>query len=49
MVMGGTGYMTSWIVKMLMEEGNNVNAQFRKILSNHRVLSQLPNYPLGDI
>jgi len=29
MVTGGTGYMASWIVKMLSEEGINVNAQFR--------------------
>lgn len=29
MVTGGTGYMASWIVKMLLEEGINVNATVR--------------------
>jgi nucleoside-diphosphate-sugar epimerase len=29
MVTGGTGYMASWIIKMLLEEGINVNATVR--------------------
>jgi dihydroflavonol-4-reductase len=29
MVTGGTGYMVSWIIKMLLEEGINVNATVR--------------------
>ena len=29
MITGGTGYMASWIVKMLLEEGINVNATAR--------------------
>src|SRR4030067_1919929 len=29
LVTGGTGYMASWIIKMLLEEGINVNATVR--------------------
>ena len=29
LVTGGSGYLASWIIKMLLEEGINVNATVR--------------------
>ena len=29
MVTGGSGYLASWIINMLLEQGINVNATFR--------------------
>jgi nucleoside-diphosphate-sugar epimerase len=37
MVTGGTGYMASWIIKMLLEEGINVNATVRDPLDVQKV------------
>jgi nucleoside-diphosphate-sugar epimerase len=37
MVTGGTGYMASWIIKMLLEEGINVNATVRNPLDVQKV------------
>ncbi len=37
MVTGATGYMASWIVKMLLEEGINVNATVRDPSNGQRV------------
>jgi dihydroflavonol-4-reductase len=37
MVTGGTGYMASWIVKMLLEKGINVNATMRDPLDVQKV------------
>jgi nucleoside-diphosphate-sugar epimerase len=37
MVTGGTGYMASWIIKMLLEEGINVNATVRDPLDIQKV------------
>lgn len=37
MVTGGTGYMASWIIKMLLEEGISVNATVRDPLDIQKV------------
>lgn len=37
MVTGGTGYMASWVIKMLLEEGINVNATVRNPLDVQKV------------
>jgi nucleoside-diphosphate-sugar epimerase len=37
MVTGGTGYLASWIIKMLLEEGINVNATVRDPLDVQKV------------
>lgn len=37
LVTGGTGYMASWIIKMLLEEGINVNATVRDPLDVQKV------------
>jgi nucleoside-diphosphate-sugar epimerase len=37
LVTGGSGYMASWIVKMLLEEGINVNATVRDLLDVQKV------------
>jgi len=37
LVTGGTGYMVPWIIKMLLEEGINVNATVRDPLDVQKV------------
>lgn len=37
LVTGGSGYLASWIIKMLLEEGINVNATVRDPSSIHKV------------
>ena len=37
LVTGGSGYLASWIIKMLLEDGINVNATVRDLSSIQKV------------
>jgi uncharacterized protein YbjT (DUF2867 family) len=37
LVTGGSGYVASWIIKMLLEEGINVNATVRDPLNTTKI------------
>jgi nucleoside-diphosphate-sugar epimerase len=47
MVTGGTGYMASWIIKMMLEEGINVNTTVRD-LSNVEKIEHLTSLARGS-
>jgi uncharacterized protein YbjT (DUF2867 family) len=51
MVTGGSGYIASWIIKMLLEEGTNVNATVRDPFDVQKVehLTALAKASVGEL